>query len=64
MSFEKFALVGVPKKENAFLDEFRKVPERRVVDVTVFSGKTFSTKDFEINFVGKAGKLFAAEFYD
>jgi len=58
MSFEKFALVGVPKKENAFLDEFRKIPERRVVDVTVFSGKTFSTKDFEINFVGKAGKLF------
>lgn len=38
---------------NQGLNELRKIPSRKIIDQTVFSGKTFSKIDFESKFLGK-----------
>jgi hypothetical protein len=38
------------------LNELRKLPERKIVNERVYSGKTFSKSDFENTFVGGTGK--------
>jgi hypothetical protein len=41
------------KHINEGLNELRKIPSRKIIDQTVFSGKTFSKADFENKFLGK-----------
>ncbi|MCB6232135.1 hypothetical protein LIS90_12860 [Flavobacterium psychrophilum] len=45
------------------LEEFRKIPERSIINERVFSGKTFSKAEFEAKFIGGTGKTIEYESF-
>lgn len=45
------------KHINEGLDKLRKLPQRKIVNERVYSGKTFSKTDFEEKFVGAINRM-------